>query len=199
MIVYMSSNSFDTTYNQRVRDKSRKILREKISSEPQTQHYYIPSVFSANVAFKDRRHVLPDMSKMGSVLSDRSGTRYLGGRDTSSGGRDTSSGGGMCGCGPIGLAKPRTIGSGFWGDLKNDLSHPKQTLQGIGRAKTWSDALKKSGQIIGTTLEKGIPLGAAAMTAAETGSPAAAIGSYKESKGFICFLQIYKSSCGFKR
>ena len=55
----------------------------------------------------------------------------------------------------------------------------------MSKPKTWSDALKKSGQIIGNTLEKGIPLVSAALTGAETGSPAAAIGSYKESKSLI--------------
>ena len=85
----------------------------------------------------------------------------------------------------IGLAKPRKIGSGFWNDLKRDLSNPVASIKGIGKAKTWNDAFKKSGQIIGNTLDKGIPLATAAMTAAETGSPSATIGSYKESRGLI--------------
>lgn len=183
----MSANSYDTPYNQRVRDKTRMILKKKLSTEPKTEHYQIPSVHSVKVAFKDRRTILPDMSKMGGVAENE----YYGrgmcgcGRDTSSGGRmiggrDTSSGGKM-----IGLPKPRVIGSGFWNDLKRDLSNPKETIKGIGKAKTWSDAFKKSGQIIGNTLDKGIPLAAAALTASETGSPAAAIGSYKESRGLV--------------
>lgn len=180
----MSSNSLDTPYNAKVRDKSRAILKKKLLSEPKTEHFQIPSVHYKPVAFKDRRTILPDMSKM-SMYEEKRGGCQCGGRDTSSGGRDTSSGGRLSGGKMIGLAKPRTIGGGFWNDLKRDLSHPKETLKGIAKPKTWSDALKKSGQIIGNTLEKGIPLASAALTGAETGSPAAAIGSYKESKGLI--------------
>ena len=198
----MSANSFDTPYNQRVRDKSRSILKKKLMAEPKPERFQIPSVHSVPVAFKDRKTILPDMGKMGgAVLSDMSEAQYMGrgmcgcGRDTSSGGqlsggRDTSSGGQLSGGKKrggrmIGLAKPRHIGAGFWNDLKRDLSHPKETIQGIGKAKTWSDAFKKSGQIIGNTLDRGIPLGAAALTAAETGSPGATIGAYKESRGLV--------------
>lgn len=192
----MSANSYDTPYNQRVRDKSRILLKKKLMSEPKSEHYAIPSVHSVKVAFKDRRTILPDMSKLGGIGENEyygrgvmcrcsDGSMHGMGRDTSSGGgmcggRDTSSGGRM-----IGLAKPRVIGAGFWNDLKRDLSHPKETIKGIGKAKTWSDAFKKSGQIIGNTLDRGIPLASAAMTAAETGNPAATIGAYKESRGLV--------------
>jgi len=184
----MSSNSYDTSYHQVVRDKSRTLLKKKLMSEPNVEHYQIPSIHSVKGHYKDRRTILPDMSKLGGVSENEYfyGRGMCGcGRDTSSGGRmcggrDTSSGGRM-----IGLAKPRNIGGGFWNDLKRDLSHPKETLQGIGKAKTWSDAFKQSGQIIGNTLDRGIPLGAAAMAAAETGSPAATIAAYKESRGLI--------------
>lgn len=186
----MSSNSYDTPYHQVVRDKSRTLLKKKLLSETKVEHYEIPSVHSVKVHYKDRRTILPDMSKMGGIGENEYYGRGMcscglkGGRDTSSGGmcggRDTSSGGKM-----IGLAKPRTIGGGFWNDLKRDLSHPKETLKGIGKAKTWSDAFKQSGQIIGNTLDRGIPLVSAGLAAAETGSPSATIGAYKESRGLI--------------
>lgn len=82
----------------------------------------------------------------------------------------------------IGLAKPRNIkGDGFFDDLKRDITHPKATLKGLTKGKTYVEALKKSGQII----EGALPYGAAAMAGLETGSPAAAIGAFKGTKGQI--------------
>lgn len=192
----MSAISYDIPYNARVRAMTASQLKRKIASQPQLEHYEIPSVHrsQSKMLFKDRTKVIPDLSQMSGgmmrVLSDGSADQNMcqkcmsGGRDTSSGGgRDTSSGGGMkgrkMGGKMIGLPKPRNIkGEGFFGDLKRDLTHPKATLKGLTKGKTYVEALKKSGQI----LEGALPYGAAAMAGLETGSPAAAIGAFKGTK-----------------
>ena len=196
----MSAISYDIPYNARVRAMTASQLKRKIASQPQLEHYEIPSVHrsQSKMLFKDRTKVIPDLSQMSGgmmrVLSDGSADQNMcggtlckncmsGGRDTSSGGgRDTSSGGmkgRKMGGKMIGLPKPRNIkGEGFFGDLKRDLTHPKATLKGLTKGKTYVEALKKSGQI----LEGALPYGAAAMAGLETGSPAAAIGAFKGTK-----------------
>jgi hypothetical protein len=194
----MSAISYDIPYNARVRAMTASQLKRKIASQPQLEHYEIPSVHrsQSNMLFKDRTKVIPDLSKMSGgmmrVLSDGSADQHMcqncmkGGRDTSSGGgRDTSSGGmkgRKMGGKMIGLPKPRNMkGEGFFGDLKRDLTHPKATLKGLTKGKTYVEALKKSGQI----LEGALPYGAAAMAGLETGSPAATIGAFKGTKSQI--------------
>tara|TARA_R110000823_G_scaffold45957_3_gene118278 strand:- start:3005 stop:3754 length:750 start_codon:yes stop_codon:yes gene_type:complete len=203
----MSAISYDIPYNARVRAMTASQLKRKIASQPQLEHYEIPSVHrsQSKMLFKDRTKVIPELSQMSGgmmrVLSDGSADQNMmglgmcggamcqncmkGGRDTSSGGgRDTSSGGKMRKMGGkmIGLPKPRNIkGEGFFGDLKRDLTHPKATLKGLSKGKTYVEALKKTGQI----LEGALPYGAAAMAGLETGSPAAAIGAFKGTKSQI--------------
>ena len=189
----MSSLSYEVPYNVAVRKQTAAQLKKKIASQPQLEHFEIPSVFRSmqQTPFKDRKYILPDMSSAqtgGSMCHSCMGGRDTssGGRDTSSGGRDTSSGGrkmgGKMGGKMIGLAKPRNIkGDGFFDDLKRDLTHPKATLKGLTKGKTYVEALKKTGQI----LEGALPYGAAAMAGIETGSPAAAIGAFKGTKSQI--------------
>ena len=126
----MSSISYDIPYNEKVRNQTSAQLKKKIKSEPQAEHYEIPSVHRVQnqTRYKDRTLIAPDMSNKtmlgnGRVKSDSSedqhvggakcvkcmgrpkGGRISGGRDTSSGaGRDTSSGAGLSH--PIGLPKP---------------------------------------------------------------------------------------------
>jgi len=169
--------SYDVPYNASVRKMTAAQLKKKMASEPEPEHYETPSVFKRmkKVPAKDRKYVLPDMSEaqhVGGMCQ-----ACMGGRDTSSGGgRDTSSGGRKM----IGLAKPKK-GDGFFGDLKRDLTHPKATLKGISKGKTWENALKKTGQII----ENAVPFGAATVAGLSTGSPAAAIAGFKTSKAQI--------------
>ena len=169
--------SYDVPYNASVRKMTAAQLKKKMASEPEPEHYATPSVFKRmkKVPAKDRKYVLPDMSEsqhVGGMCQS-----CMGGRDTSSGGgRDTSSGGRKM----IGLAKPKK-GDGFFGDLKRDLTHPKATLKGISKGKTWENALKKTGQII----ENAVPFGAATVAGLSTGSPAAAIAGFKTSKAQI--------------
>ena len=127
----MSSISYDIPYNEKVRNQTSAQLKKKIKSEPQAEHYEIPSVHRVQnqTRYKDRTKIAPDMSNktmLGNgrdIKSDGSeaqhvggakcvkcmgrpkGGRISGGRDTSSGaGRDTSSGAGLSH--PIGLPKP---------------------------------------------------------------------------------------------